>query len=419
VFAILLLALQNDPASLVEKLRSDRVEEREDATRRLKALGRAAAPALEKAAKDRDAEVAARARQLLRVLELRETLPAKLREALPGVEDRLAAGDDHAWTEAFLEANELDLGPEELRPLLRPAFRGARSEREKREMASAAGRHRLGEAIPDLISFLQDESPRTRRHAAEALAALEARDQAKAIVPLLKHPALGVRGNAADLLGELGARESVPDLLPLLDDAEPHIRWHALQALALLRAPDAAPKAARLLGDADASVRLEAARAIGELGGRDSETDLAALLKDDAPAVRTAAARSLCALGSRKGVPLLLQDARHVHALNALRRPAEWNALRDATMGRDTLHPPLGDLLERIAQAAGLALEGKALLPSRVLSRRTRVSALGVFEWNVDGEWSFVLEEKRLRVLSAEEALAFWKSWWAEEEKKK
>jgi len=51
---------------LVEKLSSDKVEERDDAARKLTALGRAAVPELERASLNRDVEMAERARRILR-----------------------------------------------------------------------------------------------------------------------------------------------------------------------------------------------------------------------------------------------------------------------------------------------------------------------------------------------------------------
>src|SRR6185295_2365970 len=108
--ALFCLALQDGARELVEKLRSDTIAERETAMRRLRELGKEAAPVLEKAAKDPDAEVARRAGFLLRCLALQDSLSPALRKAVPGIEDLLAAGRTRAWTEAFLRAAGIEIG---------------------------------------------------------------------------------------------------------------------------------------------------------------------------------------------------------------------------------------------------------------------------------------------------------------------
>src|SRR5437016_5151350 len=74
---ILLLAMilgqqPEEAHDLVGKLRSQSVEERAEATRKLKVLGKAAVPELTRAVGDADSEVASRARLLLRHVEVRD-----------------------------------------------------------------------------------------------------------------------------------------------------------------------------------------------------------------------------------------------------------------------------------------------------------------------------------------------------------
>src|SRR2546428_4565965 len=93
--ALLLLILlpQVDPGALIEKLRSETVEERDEAARKLKALGTLALPALDRAATDKDPEVSSRATQLARVIRTIDLLTVNLMKEVPGIEERLAKGD--------------------------------------------------------------------------------------------------------------------------------------------------------------------------------------------------------------------------------------------------------------------------------------------------------------------------------------
>lgn len=67
---------------LIEQLRSDKIETRGEAEARLKQLGKGALPELEKAAQDKDAEVAGRVARLIRIIKLGESLPVRLHSFL-------------------------------------------------------------------------------------------------------------------------------------------------------------------------------------------------------------------------------------------------------------------------------------------------------------------------------------------------
>src|SRR5688572_32814264 len=106
---LLLLALfqADDVRDLIEKLGSDKIEVREQATQKLKELGEAARSALEAAAKGGDAERAARVRSLLRFFEVRAKLTPGLLKAVPDAADRIAVSDK-AWAEVLLEATVIN-----------------------------------------------------------------------------------------------------------------------------------------------------------------------------------------------------------------------------------------------------------------------------------------------------------------------
>ena len=87
--------------NLVEKLRSDKIEEREQAVHKLKQLGKAALPELEKVVEDPDREVAERARHLLRFIGIATRIPPGVAQALPGIEERLDREEGFVWTKLF------------------------------------------------------------------------------------------------------------------------------------------------------------------------------------------------------------------------------------------------------------------------------------------------------------------------------
>src|SRR5579863_5191308 len=92
-----------EPRIFIEQLKSDEPPKREAAYLKLKALGASARPELEKASESSDRNLAQVAKKLLRILSLRDTLPPRLKNAFPGIEEKIVEGG-HACTEALLEA---------------------------------------------------------------------------------------------------------------------------------------------------------------------------------------------------------------------------------------------------------------------------------------------------------------------------
>src|SRR5688572_1687056 len=167
---LLLILLQQDSEvrALIEQLKSDEIVVREEAVKKLKALGDAAAPELEKAAKGSDAEVARRASSLLKLLRIRRELSPNLQALIPDLAERLAFREDSAWSEALLEildwrdARWLKLRRGDLDCLVPRAW----------EHAMAANRQRIYDAIvsqrwkcavPSLIKTLEITLPYMRK----------------------------------------------------------------------------------------------------------------------------------------------------------------------------------------------------------------------------------------------------------------
>jgi HEAT repeat protein len=217
------------------------------------------------------------------------------------------------------------------------------------------------------------------------------------------------------------APASVPGVTAQLGDRDPAARRRAARALRQIgpSARSAAGPLGEALKDPDPGVRAEAALALGEIQRDRAVDQLRPLLRDD-PAVARAAAEALSALGLKDGLALLPDGS---NALNALRTPAIWDHLSLKVLDRDvegSATEIVMDLGERAVMCPEVSPEYSDLPsspPFRRLfgsSRRRSVlealNSLGV---------PFVLDSDRLRILTPEQARAFWTEWLASLPKKR
>ena len=340
---LLALLLQDDPARLAERLSSESVQERDEAERKLLGLGRDAIPALEKAAKDPDAEAAGRAARLLRILRNRETLSRRLRAAFPGIEERLDAGEGRDWFRVFLEAARMEnsgpayptLRKEDLLVLAPGAIREARSDEERLQVAGIVADRKLEAAALLTAPFLTSENQYLWQRVPECLRMAK-------------------------------PEEVVPALAPALAHESPRVRWNAIRLLRTFRIPASVAPCARALRDAKVDVRREALETLAELGFPEALPHVLPLLHEKTPAwIPGAAAMTLGRLGSKDAVPHLLPLLSHPHAY-ARKEAASSLAILIGAEALLQLLPLLADPdpgPRRSALAAVAAFEGDKALP--------------------------------------------------------
>lgn len=316
LFLFAVLHSQGDPSrqarELVEKLRSDRIEEREEAERGLRVLGKPAIPELEKAAKDGEVEVARRAQHLLRVISIMEGLPPALLKAMPGIVDRLASGEPRACTEAFLalaEPRDASIRAEDLEAIVVPALKGARRDGNPPSEASrvlrAAERWSLRSATREIAMLLLDSE--VDSSAADALKNLDATDAIPDLIPMLRNPQQSVRFKVVEVLGDLGAKQAIPGIRRLLEDPDDGVRERAVEALGILGAKEAIGDLVPLLKPGRLNRRGAVARALARLGAKEAVPDLLLALDQGTPESRAAAMEALAGLGAREVVRRLVR----------------------------------------------------------------------------------------------------------------
>ncbi len=223
-FAIL---VGQDAAVLIDRLRSERPEEREEAVERLLELGELARTHLEKAKEDTDVEVAARARDILSRLRLRASL-GNLLKSMPTLDRNLLGAKDAVWTEAFLRATDQEgtrrafpaLRREDVEVLALRALRGASPELAPNVLKRIQAWH-LRSAAPEILPFLQASESQQRSDAVRLLRTLGAVEMAPRLLEAFKSEKDSFA--ARELLGTLvewGQRALLPELRRRLNAKE-------------------------------------------------------------------------------------------------------------------------------------------------------------------------------------------------------
>ncbi len=351
-FALALIVLRASPPcqarELVERLRSDEIEQREEAARRLRDLGEGARADLEKASGDPDPEVAGRARHVLRLIEVRGRLTPNLMNAMHCVDERLAAGEGRHWTQAFFEALELEgIQTEDLGGLFPEVVQGLETIDEKYSLLHEVRRRGLVPAARGILWLLEDKDVGTCRQAAHVLLTLGWKEATPEFVALLRSgdydkraiPRWGLKGmdlrpvmndilcllesedeeirsSAVRAVGDLGIRAAEPRLIEILkhDSRDEDLRWAVALALGKLALPDTVRSVIPLLGSAGTNTRWGAVKTLGELGDPGTIPAITALLDDREESVRIAAAEALGKVGNgesaRKLLAILRQEDR-------------------------------------------------------------------------------------------------------------
>jgi hypothetical protein len=164
----------------------------------------------------------------------------------------------------------------------------------------------VGEAaVPALIDALANPSEGIRRGFTYALSAI-GEAAVPALTKALEHADPGIRAGAAEALADMGkdAGDALPQLISCLQDPADEVAGCAAEALGLIAsAPGGVPRAlARTLGHSAERVRMRAAMALARLGpeAEDATPELATALDDDNRYVRGKAVHALFSIGSEK-----------------------------------------------------------------------------------------------------------------------
>ncbi len=269
----------------------------------------------------------------------------------------------------------------------------------------------------EVAALLQDREAHVVHEALWSLRRLGAPEAVPAVRPFLAHDRTTLRRAAAEALAAMDDRGSIPRIRDLLAE-DPFLEEEAMEALAALQDAESVPEIRRRLHSRSFAGRMAAVRALDVLEAGDGEA-IAGLLEDPEDGVLAEAAAWLAHRGDPRGGERLLRSPLRLDSLNGSRHPELWARLRSARLEGD-LEGTLGDLYAQLAGRMGLALDRPEEGPPSVLWARVHLAntggrltvsrALG----QLSGHLHAIVEPGRLRLVSQEDAIAFWRKWLAD-----
>ena len=294
----------------------------------------------------------------------------------------------------------------------------------------------LVEAVSDLEELLSESHDWLLTRAIQVLGHLKSRGSVARLKAFLAHPDPynhGFRPAALNALAQIGDRSVMADVAAMLNDPTSSVRAEATRTLIQLGAEDLQGAIELLLRDPDADVRSSALASIVQLKKSGAIPLIQSLLEDPSTYVRDGAALALVRLGSTSGVPRILQRTDYsswypISALNGVRRPEVYARLGDARITK-TVRGPLKEVVEAQLGLLGMSLDASGISPDELKKRyETQLTfdpntgnhtILSILESHVAYPFEFILEANSVRLVTCEQARAFWKTWWAEQQTKK
>jgi HEAT repeat protein len=350
------LAPKGDPpdcqtlAELVRQLGAEEWKTRDEATKKLIALGAAAREAMERASADTDPEVQARAKMILERL---GAGPSQLSLVLAVITERKTAGAaaillermpymGDTTREAARRALAACALPEDA-PVLRNALKAGNRDAEFRSAVITVLFQISPEADAELLkACLADGSPAVRRAGVYAMYKATALDESfvPLLVNLLGQEDIDIAARAAGFLAQIGdpsaadallgvlrksndysfcynviealvkmkGRAMAKPLIELLPETDARSRGTVLSALGRIDAPDAAEAVIGVLADPTIGVRNQACMLLANYADRKAVEPLCRIVtSDNDPGVRRAAAYALGRIGDARAVDCLVE----------------------------------------------------------------------------------------------------------------
>ena len=150
-----------------------------------------------------------------------------------------------------------------------------------REGSYLAGQSALQEAIPYLVTHIQNPDIGVQEAAERALRKIGGANAVNGLIPLLRVEDAPVRNIAMELLRNVGA-ENIEALFQLLHDEDPDMRIFASDILGSTASILAVPHLCNaLLRDPEVNVRYQAAVSLGSLGFQEAAPSLNSALGDE------------------------------------------------------------------------------------------------------------------------------------------